>query len=221
MISRKKAVDEPVQEQPVSTATSELLPNETAKDEDEFKVKLSIKIGDRLVESDLDDALSIPTIDKLNPATISNMLAGLPALHGRWNFLYNEAAFEYDIMKTKVEVWTAKKSQEYRKSLSKDPESPRVTDKMIDEMIKTDPEYKKYNDDLAMSKRNMKHVLAQANGFGEKGDRLTSIASMMKWEAEAIGASRKMKGDKEFSHIKNQEDFEGSADPKVNGGWPT
>jgi hypothetical protein len=172
----------------------------------EYKIKLSIQIGDRIIESDLEDSLMIPTIDKLNPTVVANMFAELPSVHGRWNFLYNEAAFEYDMLKTKLDVWMAKKSQEYRKLLSMG--DGKITEKLIDDTLKSDPEYKELNDELAKSKKNMKHVLALANGFGEKGDRLTSIAMMMKWEAENLSGYRKSAttaSGKQYSHIKNDE----------------
>lgn len=166
----------------------------------QIKVKLSVKIGNRLIESDLDEALYIPTVDKLNPTMLSNMMAEVPSLHARWNFLYNEAVYEYDIHKTKLEVWCAKKSHEYRKQLSSD--SKKVTEKMIDDMIHLDPEYRNLNDQMALLKKNMKHILAQANGFGDKGDKLISIASMMKWEAENLSGKSKTK----YSHITREDD---------------
>ena len=64
--------------------------SEEKENQDEvFKVKLSVTIGKKLIESDLDEALFIPTVDKLNPTVVSNMMSEIPALHGRWNFLYN------------------------------------------------------------------------------------------------------------------------------------
>ena len=71
--------------------------NSVEEDSSKYKVKLSVKIGGRLIESDIEDSLSIPTVDKLNPTMIANMMAEIPSLHARWNFLYNEAVFEYDI----------------------------------------------------------------------------------------------------------------------------
>lgn len=164
-------------------------------DDNCFKIKLSIKIGNKLIESDLDEALYVPTVDKLNPTMLSNMMSEIPALHARWNFLYNEAVYEYDILKTKLEVWNARKSREYRRQLSSD--SKKVTERMVEDMIHLDPEYKKLNDDISIAKKSMKQILAQANGFGDKGDKIISIASMMKWEAENLaGASRK-----KYKHI--------------------
>lgn len=190
--------------------------NDSSQD-DSFEIRLSVKIGGRLIESDLDKALFIPTVDKLNPTMISNMMAENPSLHARWNFLFNEAAYDYDMKKIKLEVWIAKKSQEYRKLLAQ-VEKGRVTDKMVDESIKVDPEYTKVNDDLATSKKNMKHILAQANGFGEKGDKVTSIASMMKWEGENLSGGGKVSG-KDYKHIKKDKDY--NFDKESNDGWPS
>lgn len=151
---------------------------------------------------------------------IQQILSENPVLHARWNVLYNEAVYDYDIKKSKSEVWLAKKSQEYRKELEQ-LKKGRVTDKMVDDMIKTDSQYETIFDDLAQAKKNMKNIYVFANGFGEKGDKIISIASLMKWEAENL--SGKKYAEKTYSHI--QRDFEEEKpeklDPKVNDGWPT
>jgi len=189
---------------------------------EEFKVRLSVIIGGKLIESDLDEALHIPTVDKLNPVILANMMAENAALHARWNFLYNEAVYEYDINNTKLEVWIAKKSHEYRQSIlntqDKDGKPGKVTESMVDAALKADPEYESRNNDLAKSKKNMKHILALANGFGEKGEKVVSIASMMKWEAENLGGSGKV-GQK-YQHIKKS-DENYTFDKSKNDGWPT
>ena len=69
--------------------------------------------------------------------------------------------------------------------------------KIMFEMVKN--LYCNYN----LAKKNMKHILAQANGFGEKGEKIISIASMMKWEAENLSGTTK--ASKQYSHI-NRED---------------
>jgi hypothetical protein len=178
--------------------------SDNSAESSEYKVKLSVTIGGKLIESDIEESLNIPTVDRLNPPTVSNLLAEIPSLHARWNFLYNEAVYEYDILRTKLEIWTSKKSQEYRKQLSSD---GKVTEKMVEDVLRSDPEYKELNDDLSMSKKNMKHILAQANGFGEKGERLVTIATMMKWEAENLsGFKRAGSGSsKSYSHIRSEE----------------
>jgi hypothetical protein len=125
------------------------------------------------------------------------------------------------MLKTKFEVWLSKKSSEYRKELEKVTKG-RVTDKMVEDMIKVDPDYERYSNDIALSKKNMKHIFVLANGFGEKGDKIVNIASMMKWEAEALG--NKNFAQKNYHHIKK--DFDESTkkenlDLKVNDGWPS
>ena len=79
MITRRKQIQDTCQGQE----------NEIAEEND-YKVKLSVKIGERLIESDVEDALFIPTVDKLNPTVVANMMAEIPSVHARWNFLYNE-----------------------------------------------------------------------------------------------------------------------------------
>jgi len=207
MINRKKAKDIAVD----NTA------GESSKD---FEIKIRIKIGEKTIEQDLEDALYIPTAEKLNPVIVSDMMAENPSMHARWNYLYNEAVFEYDIKKTKLEVLLAKKAQEVRKELAKI-ETGRITDKMVEEAIKLDPEFERINEELAEAKKNMKHILALANGLGEKGEKIISIASLLKWEGELQGMRRGTK-EKGYNHIrppKSDDDekykFDGS-----NGGWP-
>jgi hypothetical protein len=149
------------------------------------------------------------------------MLAENPVLHARWNVLYNEAVCEFDMIKTKFDVWNSKKSSEYRKDLEKVSKG-RVTDKMVEDMIKVDPDFERYSDDVALAKKNMKHIFVLANGFGEKGDKVVNIASMMKWEAENLGGRNFVQ--KQYHHIKRE--FDDSTknenlDVKVNDGWPT
>lgn len=188
---------------------------------DEFSIKVSVRIGNRLIEQDIEESLSIPTSDKLTLPMILKMLAENPVLHARWNVLYNESVCEYDMFKTKFEVWLSKKSIEYRKELEK-VQKGRVTDKMVDDMIKVDPDYERYSNDLASSKKNMKHIFVLANGFGEKGDKVVNIASMMKWEAENLGSKNFVQ--RQYHHIKREFDDstkQEKLDLNVNDGWPT
>ena len=192
------------------------------KEEDnskDFAVKVSVKIGNKLIEQDLEESLYIPTSDKLTLPIILKMLAENPSLHARWNVLYNESVCEYDVLKTKFEVWLSKKSMEYRKELEKVTKG-RVTDKMVEDFIKSDVDYERYSTDIANSKKNMKHIFAIANGLGEKGDKIVNIASMLKWEADSIGG--KFAGGKQYHHI--QRDFQEKQENfnlNVNEGWPT
>jgi len=189
--------------------------------EKEFLVKVSIKIGKDLIEQDLEESLSIPMADNLTLPIVLKILSESPILHARWNILYNEAVYEYDVLKTKSEIWMSKKSTEYRKELEKVSKG-RVTDKMVEEMIKTDPDYEKINDDLAQSKKNMKHIFAIANGLGERGDKIVTIASMLKWEAENIGGNKFSASKKEYPHIKRDfEEKNNDFNLNVNDGWPT
>ena len=185
-----------------------------------FSVKIDVKINNKTIKEDVEDALHIPTIDQLNTIKLSNMMSESASLHARWNFIYNEAVYEYDIAKTKFEVWDAKIGKTIRKELAK-LEKGRVTDKMVEEAKKLDPEYETLNEDLALKKKNMKHILALANGFGEKNDKIVNIASMMKWEAELLNKNKNaFSGKKEYGHIKKEE-TPVKTDPDKNDGWPT
>ena len=193
--------------------------SETETGNEDFFVKITVKIGDRIIEQDLEESLSIPMADRISLPMILKMLAENPVLHARWNVIYNEAVCDYDMLKTKFEVWLSKKSAEYRKELEKVTKG-RVTEKTVEEMIQSDPDYERYSDDLALSKKNMKHIFALANGFGEKGDRIVNIASMMKWEAENLGGGGTV--GKKYNFIQRQTDEIKKEDlnVKINDGWP-
>lgn len=187
----------------------------------DFFIRVSVKVGERIIDQDLDESLSIPMADKLSLPMVMKMLAENPVLHARWNVLYNEAVCDYDLLKTKFEIWLSKKSSSYRKELDKVTKG-RVTDKMVDEMIKSDPDFERMSDDIALAKKNMKHIYAIANGLGEKGDKVVNIASMLKWEADAFGGNKSLGLKKEYSHIKRgYENNEEKFDLEKNDGWPT
>jgi DNA mismatch repair ATPase MutS len=198
--------------------------NSDSSEDEDFFVRVIVKIGDKRVEQDLEESLSIPMADKLTLPMVLKMLAENPVLHARWNIIYNESVYEYDVLKTKFEVWLAKKSAEYRKDLEKVSKG-RVTDKMVEDMIKSDPDFERISEDIAISKKNMKHIFAIANGLGEKGDKIVNIASMLKWEADTLGGNKFFGPKKEYHHIKR--DFEDNQktnekiDINVNDGWPT
>jgi hypothetical protein len=215
MLNRKKQF----QTQPQQSAVES--PTEKEETGNELELKVSVKIGNRIIENDINECLHIPTVDKLNPVYLANMMAEIPQLHARWNILYNEAVFDYDILKTKFEVWISRKSREYRGELNKI-EKGRITEGMINEAVQLDPEYTKLNDAISEAKKNMKHILALANGFGEKGERIVNIASMMKWEGEVLGKGGKV-GETKYTHIgrREVEEIEQKKDLSKNSGWPT
>jgi hypothetical protein len=183
------------------------------EDKKDFDVKIEVKINEKLIVADVDDALYIPTVDKLNPTYLSNMMAENPRVHARWNVLYNESVYDYDIKKTKLEVWMAKQGLMVRKELAK-VEKGRITDKLVEDTIKIDPEFERLNDDLAIAKKNMKHIFALSAGFGDKGEKLISIASLMKWEGENFERGSK----KKYEHIRNEPR---KKEAEVADGWST
>lgn len=194
---------------------------ENKNDEKDFFIRVLIKVGGETIEQDLDESLFIPMSDKLTLPMILKMLAENPVLHARWNVIYNEAVCEYDLLKTKFDIWNSKKSGEYRKELEKVTKG-RVTDKMVEDMIKCDPDFERICEDIALAKKNMKHIFAIANGLGEKGDKIVNIASMLKWEADSLGGNKFFGPRKEYNHIKR--DFEKKQevfDLEKNEGWPT
>jgi hypothetical protein len=185
-------------------------------------IKFVVKIGQKVIENDIDNYLSIPTCDKITLPAVLQILSENPTLHARWNVLYNEATYEYDVIKTKYEIWHSKKSLEYRKELSKVSKG-RVTDKMVDDMIILDVEYESINNQLSESKKNMKNILAIANGFGEKGDKIVSIASLLKWEGGKFDNNKSNYDNKKYSHIERsfEEKNDINFDINKNDGWPT
>ena len=148
--------------------------------------KLTFNIGDKVIEIDIDDKLHIPSIDVLTPQKACNLMAENPAIHARWNVLSNQAAVKADLEKVKFEVWVKKTSKHYRVELA-ETTGKRVTDKMTEEAVLTDPEYiRKYQIYLS-AKEDAANMKSIAMGFGERGDRLVNITSMMKSEKPNSG----------------------------------
>jgi len=194
---------------------------EEAKSEvidDELSIKVSVKIGSKVIEQDIEQSLGIPRCDQLTLPSVLQIMSENPSLHARWNILYNEAAYEHDILKTKFEIWYSKKSHEYRKELEKTIKG-RVTDKMVEDMIKSDFEYEEISNQVTLSKKNMKHIFVFANGFGEKGEKIISIASLLKWEGENFVGKRQI-DNKKYGHIEKSKEKE-EFDITKNNGWPT
>jgi len=213
MINRKKAV---------KSVNSEEV------NDSEFSITVSVRIGQDIINQDIDEALYIPTINNLNPAIISKIMSENPSLHARWNALYNQAVYEHDMLKTKFEVWIAKKGREYRDELNKiaKEEKIRVTDKLVEDTLKSDDEYESISQEIAEAKRDMKNILAIANGLGEKGEKIINIASMMKWEAEILAGNKRVGSSKTYNVIdkkdsKKSVEKEYKMDISENGGWPT
>ncbi len=197
-------------------------------DDDEFSIVVNFRIGQNVINQDIGEALFIPTINNLNPVVISRIMSENPSLHARWNALYNEAVYVHDMLKTRFEIWMAKQGKSTRKELNKiaKEEKIRVTDKLVDDTLKSEPEYESISQEIAEAKKNMKHILAIANGFGEKGEKIINIASMMKWEAEILAGNKRVGSGKAYPMIDKKDskkagEKEYNIDMRENGGWPT
>jgi len=195
--------------------------NVVKKNSYDFNVKLTIRVGEELIEQDLDDALTIPSASDLNPTIIMNLMAEAANVHARWNTLLAEATAEYDMIKWRTEIWRAEKAKQYRKELEQ-LKSGRITDAQVQDAIRLDPEFLEIMENEINAKKNMNHVKSLAIGFGEKREQITSIASMMKSELAALGEGNKTKNSlnktgRELSEKEEKYNF----DPEINGGFPT
>ena len=160
--------------------------SDNMKLEKDFELKVSFKVGEDLLEFDIDKKLHIPSIDVLTPQKACNMMAENASIHARWNVLANQAAVQSDRLKTKFEVWVKERSKHYRSELA-DLTGKRVTDKMVEESVMTDPDYMRMYDEYLKSKEDAANLRSIAFGFGERGERLVNIVSMMKWEKPSSG----------------------------------
>lgn len=149
--------------------------------DDDFELKISFKIGEELITIDIDEKLHIPSIDVLTPQKACNMMAENPSIHSRWNVLANQAATRADRAKIEFEIWVKEKSKIYRTELA-EVTSKRITDKMVEESVMTDPEYLRKFEEYLKAKEDAANLRSIAFGFGERGERLVNIVSMMKSE---------------------------------------
>ena len=152
---------------------------------DSFKVVLSVR--QETLEIDINQKLHIPSIDVLTPARACNMMAENPSLHARWNVMANEAAIDFDIEKMEFEVWCKERSKHWREELADQLGGKRVTDKMVEESVMTDPEYLRNYRKMLEKKKDSLNIRSVAFGFGERGERLVNIVSMMKSENHSSG----------------------------------
>jgi len=149
--------------------------------EDSFELKVSFKIDDKTLSIDVDEKLYIPSIDVLTPQKACNMMAENPAIHARWNVIANRAAYEADYAKMQFEVWVKEQSKHYRMELA-ETTGKRITDKMVEEAVMTDSEYLRKYHEYLKKREDAANVRSIAIGFGERGERLVNIVSMMKFE---------------------------------------
>ncbi|MDO8640070.1 MAG: hypothetical protein Q7R33_00835 [Nitrosarchaeum sp.] len=153
-----------------------------------FAIIVKFIVDDETLEFDVNEKLEIPSIDRLTPARICNMMAENPSVHARWNVLSNQAAVKYDYAKVDFEVWTKGRSKHYRKELA-ETIGKRITDKMVEEAVMTDPEYMRKFGELCKIKEDAANLKSIAIGFGERGERLVNILSAMKSEKPTSSTS--------------------------------
>ena len=158
--------------------------------EDSFELKVSFKFDDKILDIDVNEKLHIPSIDVLTPQRACNMMAENPAVHARWNVLANRAAYESDYAKMKFEVWIKEQSKHYRMELAEST-GKRITDKMVEEAVLTDPEYLRQYHEYLKKREDAANVRSIAIGFGERGERLVNIVSMMKFEKPTANVKSK------------------------------
>lgn len=157
---------------------------------DDFDLTMSFKVGDELLTIDIDEKLHIPSIDVLTPQKACNMMAENASIHARWNVLSNQAAVKADRTKIEFEIWVKERSRAYRSDLA-EVSSKRITDKQVEEAVMTDPEYLRMYNRYLKAKEEAANLRSIAFGFGERGERLVNIVSMMKSEKSSAGVKNK------------------------------
>jgi hypothetical protein len=166
---------------------------ESEQTDDLFKFTVSLKISEKQLAIDIDDKLRIPSIDVLTPQKACNMMAENAALHARWNVLANAAAVDADYEKIAFEVWVKSQSKTYRSELAESA-GRRITDKQVEEAVLADPEYLRKYRDYLKTRENAANLKSIAMGFGERGERLVNITSMMKWEKPTSTVGKRGRG---------------------------
>jgi hypothetical protein len=163
---------------------------EIYQSKDDFELTISFKVNNELLTIDINKKLHIPSIDVLTPQKACNMMAENASIHARWNVLSNQAAVNADRMKIEFEIWVKEKSRAYRSDLA-EVSSKRITDKQVEEAVMTDPEYLRMYNRYLKAKEEAANLRSIAFGFGERGERLVNIVSMMKSEKSSVGVKNK------------------------------
>lgn len=157
------------------------LSSEPVIKDDDFELTVNLKIGEEVLQIDINERLHIPSIDILTPQKTCNMMAENSAVHARWDVLANKAAIKANYEEMKFEIWTKERSKHYREELAQ-VVGKKPSEKMVEEALLTDPDYlRKYSESLKIKEDSL-NIKSIARGFAERGDRLVNIASMMKWE---------------------------------------
>lgn len=154
----------------------------------DFEFKVTFRINEELIEFDVDERLQLPQIDVMTPQKACNLMAENAAIHARWNVLANNAAIEHDMARIDFEVWEKNQAKIYRSELSESVKK-RITDKMVEEAVMTDPQYLKKFNEVLKKKRDAANIKSIAIGFGERGERLVNIVSLMKSEKPTSGVT--------------------------------
>lgn len=170
------------------------LEKQTKLSKDDFELTMSFKVGDELLTIDINEKLHIPSIDILTPQKACNMMAENASIHARWNVLSNQAAVKADRTKIEFEIWVKEKSRTFRLDLA-EVSSKRITDKQVEEAVMTDPEYLRMYTRYLKAKEEAANLRSIAFGFGERGERLVNIVSMMKSEKSSASVKNKFYDD--------------------------
>lgn len=168
------------------------MPKSTINGHD-FELTITLAVSGTQLDFDINQKLHIPNVDTLTTGRLTNMMAETAAIHARWSVLSNQAAHAYDVAKIRFEVWEKQQLKRFREGLI-DEKHKKQTERMIEESVMSDPEYIRRYEQVLEAKENASNVRSIAFAFGEKGDRLVNISSLMKMEinrsSSSAGSSR-------------------------------
>lgn len=155
-----------------------------------FELKVLVEWDDKQLDVDINKSLHIPSIDTLTPSRLSNMMAENPAMIARWSVLANKAWHEYELLKTRFEVWEKGEHKRCREALLLESDKrKRMTERAIEEAVMSDPEYLRRMEILLQAQENAENIRSLARAFGAHGERLVNISSLMKVEINRSSSS--------------------------------
>ncbi|MFA5732677.1 MAG: hypothetical protein WC934_11815 [Acidithiobacillus sp.] len=183
---------------------------------DKIKFLVTLETSDAKIEEDIDEKLMIADPSTISTKKLTNMMAEISAIHARWNVLYFKARHDYEIALVKFDVWSARQFLETKKNLINTLNAKAATDKATSNAIVSSQKYLEFKSKIAKLKQNMDNIKAIANGFGEKSEKLDSIAAMLKFEARH---DKSRVGEYDESEDTDYINKETSHDISNNDGW--
>lgn len=126
----------------------------------------------------LDDALAI------EPLQLQDEFVKLPSSMGYWNMQYARALHAHGVLKVELSKMEAERDTYWRETLGDDPSVGRVTEKMVESAIKSDPLYLEAKQRLLDAEAARALIAGYCEAMRAKKDMLIQMGAHIRAEME-------------------------------------